>query len=363
MLIAIGLGLATLILVELVLRVERVLVWIAIAAFFTAALAPAVDWVQRRMPRCKRSLATLLVFVLIVLVFGGLLAVFAVPLAREGTELANQLPAMVADARAGRGPVGGLLNRTHALDYLQQNQDRIKQFAMGLGTPALNFLQGLATGVVAALTIFVLAFLGVLQAPKLVEGTLALLPAAGAGRWRAVGRECVRTVTGYVTGNLIISVVCGLLTYLVLKIFGVPFAGLIALFVGIADLIPLVGATLGAIVAAVAAVIHSVPAVIAVVVFFVVYQQVENHLLQPVVFARTVKLNPLTVIVAILLATELAGILGALLAIPIAGIIQVVLKDIWRHHRRPATVASAPDPPVTQPSTSDFSVEGEGFST
>ena len=120
-----------------------------------------------------------------------------------------------------------------------------------------------------------------------------------------------------------------------------PFAGLIALFVALADLIPLVGATLGAVVA-VRRFVHSVPAGIAVVVFFVLYQQLENHLLQPLIFARTVKLNPLAVLVAILLAVELAGILGALLAIPVAGIIQVVLRDVWDHRRG----APKPEPTV-----------------
>ena len=105
------------------------------------------------------------------------------------------------------------------------------------------------------------------------------------------------------------------------------------MFVAISDLIPLVGATIGAIVAGVAAFVHSVPAGIAVVVFFLVYQQLENHLLQPVIYARTVKLNPLTVIIAILVAVELAGVLGALLAIPIASMIQVILRDVWDHRR------------------------------
>ena len=335
MLIAIALGLATLVAVELVLRVERVLVWMVIAVFFTTALYPAVDWVQGRARWVRRSLATLVVFVLVLVVLGGLLAVFAVPLARQGAALASQLPDMIAQARSGRGPVGDLLARTHALDLARQNQSRIQQFATGLGAPALNFLRGLATGIVAAITIFVLSYLAVLEGPKVVEGALGLFSPARARRLRRVGRECASTVTGYITGNLIISVICGLLTYGVLKVFGVPFAGLIALFVGIADLIPLVGATLGAVVAGIAAFVHSVPAGIAVVVFFVLYQQVENHLLQPVVFARTVKLNPLTVLVAILLASELAGILGALLAIPVAGIIQVILRDIWANRRGP----------------------------
>ena len=351
MLIAIALGLATVVLVEIVLRVERVLVWMVVALFFTTALYPAVDWVQRKVTWCRRSLATLLVFVLVLVVLGGLLAAFAVPLARQGTQLADQLPAMIADARAGRGPVGGLLVRTHAVEFIQQNEAKIRQFATGLGAPALNFVRGLATGVVAAVTIFVLSYLAVLEGPKVVDGTLGLFSPARAGRLRRVGRECAKTVTGYITGNLIISVVCGVLTYAVLKIAGVPFAGLIALFVAIADLIPLVGATLGAVVAAIAGFVYSVPAGIAVVVFFVLYQQLENHLLQPLVFARTVKLNPLTVLVAILLATELAGILGALLAIPVAGIVQVILRDLWRRRRRPVTPALEPAEHETGPST------------
>jgi predicted PurR-regulated permease PerM len=329
----IGLVLATVVVVLFVMRVERVLVWMLIAVFFTVALYPAVNWVQRHVTRGRRSPATLIVFLVVLLVFGGLLAVFAVPLAEQGTQLATRLPSIIADARNGQGPVGTVLRRTNALQLVQNNEERIRDFATGLGTPALNLLRGAATGVVATVTIFVLSYLAVLQGPKVVDGTLALFPPQRAERMRRVGRDCARTITGYISGNLLISVICGVLTYAVLKISGVQFAGLIALFVAIADLIPLVGATLGAVVATVAAFIHSLPAAIAVIVFFVVYQQLENHLLQPVIFSRTVKLNPLAVLVAILLATELAGILGALLAIPVAGIVQVVLRDVWDHHR------------------------------
>ncbi|MDX6420320.1 MAG: hypothetical protein QOG28_4940, partial [Trebonia sp.] len=211
-----------------------------------------------------------------------------------------------------------------------------------------------ATGVAATITIFVLSFLMVVEGPKLVSGTLSLFPDDRAQHIRAVGTDCAKTITGYISGNLLISVICGLLTYAVLKIIGIPFSGLIALFVAISDLIPLVGATLGAVVAGLAAFIYSVPAGIIVVVFFVVYQQLENHLLQPLIFSRTVKLDPLTVLIAILVAVELAGLLGALLAIPIAGMIQIILRDLWAHHRgrfnpkravgeSPAHVSQAPN--------------------
>jgi predicted PurR-regulated permease PerM len=329
----IGLILATVVAVLFVMRVEQVLVWMLIALFFTVAIYPVVNFVQRRMTWCRRSLATLVVFLVVVLVLGGLLTAFALPLATQGTDLARQLPTIIGDARAGRGPVGDLLERTNALQFVQNNEARIREFATGLGTPALNLLRGIGTGIVATVTIFVLSYLAVLEGPKVVDGTLALFPAQRAERIRRVTRDSAKTVTGYISGNLLISAICGILTYAVLKFSGVQFAALIALFVAIADLIPLVGATLGAVVASIAAFLHSVPAGIAVVIFFIIYQQLENHLLQPVIFARTVKLNPLAVLIAILLATELAGILGALLAIPVAGIIQVVLRDVWDHRR------------------------------
>jgi predicted PurR-regulated permease PerM len=316
----------------LVLRdVQRVAVWIIVAAFFAVALYPVVGWVERRLTGGRRSLATLLVFVLVLVILGALITAFAVPLTREGTAFAGQLPQMVNDARAGRGPVGGLLERTNALTYIQNNQDKIKALASGLTTPAAGVLQGVATGIAGVVTIFVLAYLMVLEGPKVVDGVLNLMQPANRPRVRAVSADCAKSITGYLSGNLLISVICGVLTYITLLATGVPFAGLIALFVAVADLIPLVGATLGAIVAVIAAAIHSVPALIVVAIFFVVYQQLENHLLQPVILSRTVKLNPLTVLISILVAVELAGILGAFLAIPIAGMIQVIARDLWDH--------------------------------
>jgi predicted PurR-regulated permease PerM len=360
---AIGLLLATALLLYIVLQTLQVITWIIVAAFFAIALYPVVGWVERRLLGGKRrSLATLLVFVVIVLLLAGIGTVFAVPLAQEGTKFAGQLPTLIDDARAGRGPVGNLLERTNALTYVQDNQDRIKAFATGLTTPAAGVLSGVATSAAGAASIFVLAFLMVLEGPKVVDGFVNLFHPPTALRLRHVGADCAKSVTGYISGNLLISAICGVLTYAVLKISGVPFAGLIALFVAIADLIPLVGATIGAVVAVVAGLVHSVPAGIAVLVFFLVYQQLENHLLQPLIFSRTVKLNPLTVIVAILLSVELAGILGALLAIPVASIAQVVVRDVWDHRRgRPkaeVTVGEDRTPVETAPREVQLPREG-----
>ena len=329
----IGLVLSTGLLLLVVVETRRVLIWMVIAAFFAVALYPLVGWVERKVSWCRRSMATLAVFLVVLLSLSALIAAFAVPLAQEGTRFAAQLPDLIDQARSGRGPVGGLLQRTNALQYVQQNESRIRSFVSGLTTPAAGLLRGVATGIAGTITVFVLAYLMVLEGPKVVDGALGLLQPRNRERARRVGADCAGSVTGYLSGNLLISIICGVLTYAVLKAFGIPFAGLISLFVAITDLIPLVGATIGAVVAAVAGFIHSVPAGIAVIVFFLLYQQLENHLLQPLIFARTVKLNPLTVLMSILIAAELAGILGALLAIPVAGMIQVVSRDVWDHRR------------------------------
>jgi len=332
--VTIGLVLATAASLLLLYEVRTTLVWLVVAVFFTIALHPLASWVQGHLPRKSRVLATLLVFLVVVIIIAGLLTLFAVPLAREGASFAAQFPQMVEDAKTGQGPIGRLVARTNALHYIQDNQDKIRTFATGLTTPAAGVLRGVATGAAGVVTIFVLSILMVLEAPKIVASTLNVIADDQAReRVRSVSADCAKSITGYISGNLLISVICGVLTYAALKIMGVPFAGLIALFVALADLIPLVGATLGAIVVVIAAALHSVPALIVMVIFFLAYQQLENHVLQPLILARTVKLNPLAVLVSILVGVELAGILGALLAIPVAGIIQVILRDIWDHRR------------------------------
>jgi len=177
-----------------------------------------------------------------------------------------------------------------------------------------------------------------LDGPRLVDRFYNFLPETARPRWQRVGNEIYRTVGGYVTGNLLISLIAGTLTTVVLLIMGVPYAVALGLIVAVLDLIPLAGATIAAILIGIVAFLHSVPAGIVVVVFFILYQQLENHLLQPVIYGRTVQLSPLAVLISILVGAELAGIIGALAAIPVAGSIQVVVNDWLEHrHEHPST--------------------------
>ncbi|MEU7774482.1 AI-2E family transporter [Micromonospora taraxaci] len=333
-LIVIGLVLASAFALALVYATRRVLAWAVVAAFFAVALKPLVDRLQHRLVR-RRSVATLLVFLVAFVLLAILAALILVPLFDEVGRFADRAPGLLHEARAGQGPLGRLLERTGARRYVDEHSDQLRDLGTRLRQPAVGVLRGVVETVAGLVTVIVLAYLMVLEAPRITRGVLAAGGDGQGERLRRVGREVSRTVTGYLTGNLLISVICGLLTYLVLALTGVPFAAVIALLVAVADLIPLVGATLGAVIAAGAGFLHSPTAGVVVLVFFVVYQQVENHLLQPFILSRAVRLNPLTVLVSVLLAAELAGLLGALLAIPAAGIVQTLLREYGPRRLRP----------------------------
>ncbi|MEU4337736.1 AI-2E family transporter [Micromonospora lupini] len=346
-LVVIGLVLATALVLAFVYATRRVLVWAVVAAFFAVALKPSVDWLQRRFAR-RRAVATLLVFLAAFVVVAVLATVILVPLLDELGRFAERGPELLRDARAGHGPLGQLVERTGVRRYVGEHSDQLRDFGSRLRQPAVGVLRGVVETVAGLVTVVVLAYLMVLESPRITRGVLA---AAGDGqgeRLRRVGREVSRTVTGYLTGNLLISVICGALTFVVLALTGVPFAGVIALLVAVADLVPLVGATIGAVIAAGAGFLHSPTAGVVVLVFFVIYQQVENHLLQPLILARAVRLNPLTVLLSVLLAAELAGLLGALLAIPAAGIVQTLLREYGPRRLNPPPPAGpgGPRPPA-----------------
>ena len=172
-----------------------------------------------------------------------------------------------------------------------------------------------------------------LEGPAWVERFYSLLPEEKQPRWRKVGRDIYRTIGGYVTGNLAISLIAGIVSTAVLLGLGVPFAIALGLLVAILDLIPLAGATIAAILVSTVAFLDSTTSGVIVLIFFVVYQQLENHVLQPVVYGRTVQLSPLVVLIAVLIGAELAGVIGALAAIPVAGSFQVIFVD-WLQYRR-----------------------------
>lgn len=316
--------------VYLLFHLSRIVTLLIVTLFFTVVLTPAVDYLQRRAGM-RRGVATAIVFVLGLAILAGLTYVFVRPLVSEGQKFADELPHYLSDARKGRGTAGDLVKRFKLENYVKRNSKPLQDSIGNFGSKGFTVVRGIFSGLVAGITVMVLTVLMLLQGPKLGQGALNLLPARHRERVRHVASDAAKAVSGYMAGNLLISLIAGAATYAFLLVTRVPYAEVLALWVAFADLIPLVGATLGALPTVGIAFIHSTPVGIATIVFFVAYQQFENHVLQVTVMARTVNVNPLGILVSVLVGVELFGLLGALLAIPAAGVLQVVIRDLYSH--------------------------------
>jgi len=327
-----GIVLAVVLLLQVLWLARHVLVWVFVAIFLALALNPAVDWLQRHGVR-RRLLATTIAFLGALAVIVAIGATFIPTLVNEVNDFIDALPGYVEDVTEGRGRLGFLETEYQIVEKVQSAIDKGgASRLLGFSGTALAVTKGIVTIVIATITIAFLTFFMLLEGPAWMGRFFSLLPERSQPRWRAVGRDVYRTVGGYVAGNLLISLIAGVASTIVLLVMGVPYAIALGLLVALLDLIPLAGAAIATILLSMIAFLHSVPAGIVVLVFFLVYQQIENHFLFPVVYSRTVQLSPLAVLIAVLIGAELAGILGALAAIPVAGTIQVVLLD-WLRHR------------------------------
>jgi len=325
-----GIVLAVVLLLQVLWLARHVLVWVFVAIFLALALNPAVDWLQRHGVR-RRLLATTVAFLGALAVIVAIGATFIPTLVNEVNDFIDALPGYVEDITEGRGRLGFLETEYQIVEKVQSAIDKGgASRLLGFSGTALAVTKGIVTIVIATITIAFLTFFMLLEGPAWMGRFFSLLPERSQPRWRAVGRDIYRTVGGYVAGNLLISLIAGVASTIVLLVMGVPYAIALGLLVALLDLIPLAGAAIATILLSMIAFLHSVPAGIVVLVFFLVYQQIENHFLFPVVYSRTVQLSPLAVLIAVLIGAELAGILGALAAIPVAGTIQVVLLDWLR---------------------------------
>jgi len=320
--------------VQILDAVSRVLTWIAVSIFLAVALEPVVRVTERWM---SRTWAVLTVFGGLLALVALFLAVLIIPIATQVDDLRDAAPGYLQ--RLERNHTIRDLNQRYKL--VQKAQDAAKQAPARVFGAAGRFVNG----VVATLTVLFLTLFLMFELPAISRGLLSLLTDDDAARVRLVAADVNRSIGGYVLGNLAISVIAGATVGISLWILGVPYAAALAVFMGVCDLVPLVGATVGALAAiGVAFAAQGVTAGIVMIVVNVVYQQFENHILQPIVYRKTVQLSAFLVLVAVLVGGELMGVLGALVAIPIAGSIQLVVREIRAGVADPAAPQPEPEP-------------------
>lgn len=330
-----------LVLLYLLVQIRSMLLLLAIAVFFAVALGPAVDFFARR--RLPRAAAILIVYVLIVAVFAGVVALIVPPVVTGATDLSRDIPGYISDLRDNKA----IRDFDNKYDVTPKLQEEAAKLPDKLGDAA-GILQSIATGVVNAafklLTILTMTFFLLLDGRRIANFLITRFGRHREERLRDIAERIYKSTAGYVAGALTITSINGILTFIVLTILGVPFAVPLAVLMSFFGLIPLVGATIGGVLILIVTLFTDFPsATIIYGIFLIFYQQLENNVLQPFIFKRTVNVPPLAVIVAILAGSSMLGVVGALVAIPIAAALQIVIKEFWGDRTATSGTVIMPD--------------------
>ena len=323
----------------LLYQIRNVVGLILIAVFLALAVAPAVNWLDDR--RVPRWLAILLVYLSMGATIFGIGLLIVPPMVEGVQELSDDLPAYVEDLRDNE-TFRDYDDRYDITDNLTEQAEELPTHLGDAAGTLADVTVGVFSRFVQLFSILVITFFLLMDGRRMLEFFYRQLPPEREQRVRAVADDISSAVAGYVFGAFVIATLSGLMTYITLTIIDVPFAVPLAVLLGFFGLIPLVGATIGGILVGIVVAFVSFPGgLIAWVVVLVVYQQIENNLIQPLVYGRTVQVHPLVVLMAVLIGASLLGILGALVAIPASAAVQSVVRDWWRF-RHGATAQAPP---------------------
>ncbi len=320
-------------LVLAVVAVRSVLVLLLVAGFLAIGLDPAVQWLGRR--GLRRTYAVGVVLLGALLVFVGFGFALVPPVVDQAQQFLDAVPRYVRDLQSNR-QVARLDERYH---FLEQAQNAVNDPAR-LGGQLFGGVLGVGKVVVSAffsgLTVLILTLYFLANLPGIKAGGYRLVPRSRRPRVERLGEEILGRVGGYVGGALSIAATAGATTFVLLLALGVPYPLALALLVAVTDLVPLVGATIGAVVITLVAFTAGVQAGVVTGVYYVAYQQFENYVLYPRIMKRSVDVSPAATVVAVLIGGSLLGVLGALLAIPIAFAVQLIVRELVLPHQESA---------------------------
>jgi predicted PurR-regulated permease PerM len=323
--------------------------WLLIATFLAVALSPPVNYLSRRM---KRGFAIAITYCGLLLVPILLIALIVPPLITEANDFADNVPRYADDVTEYVQENDRLREINQDYDITSKLEEEAGKLPSRLGGAA-GTLRDIGFGIVnslfAGLTILVMSAFLLGSGRQWTDTFINSRPREQRDRLRRARDNMASAVGGYVAGALTIAVIAGVATYIVLLILGVPFRGPLAVIAGLFSLIPLVGATIAAVLIGVVTLFENFPtATIIWVIWAIVYQQLENHLIQPQIQKRTVNVHPFITIVAVLFGGTLLGVMGAIVAIPIAASIQILLRE-YVDLRTLSIKTPEPPPPPAEP--------------
>jgi predicted PurR-regulated permease PerM len=327
---------ATVGLILAVRRAEHALLLVFTAFFLALALNGPVYWLSQRLPgkrRGSRSLATTISFLVVVLLIGGFLASIVPPLVRQTESFATAAPNLVRDFR-GQDSVTGRIIRKYHLEkqvntFSSQLSDRLKH----LGGAAFSTVTKIGSSIFSLLAILALTFMMLVEGPRWLLFAKDVVPDEHHGMANRIAKDMYKVITGYVNGQVTLAAIASALILPAMLLLHISYPIALVVVVFTCGLIPMVGHTIGAVIVTTVALFHSTSAAIIILGYYILYQQLENYLIQPRIQANSTNMSPLLVFMSVVIGVSFGGIFGGLFAIPIAGCLRIAVLEYLRSNK------------------------------
>jgi predicted PurR-regulated permease PerM len=316
-------------------QAQHALILIFTAFFLSLALNAPVQWIARHLPgklRGKRSAATAMSFLLVIVLIGLFIASIVPPLVHQTQTFIDATPSLIEDARHGNGAIGHVIRQYHLESQVDNFSSQLGDRLKGIGGAAITSVGKIGSSVFAVLTILVLTFMMIIEGPRALDFFRELIPARKRKNADRLGLEMYGVIKGYINGQVTLAALAALLISPVLFLFHIPYALALVVVVFICGLIPMVGHTIGAVIVTLVALSKSPGVALIVLGYYILYQQMENYLIQPRIQANSTNMSPLLVFMSVVIGVSFGGLFGGLFAIPIAGCIRIVILDYLKNH-------------------------------
>jgi predicted PurR-regulated permease PerM len=325
----------TIILLGALHKASHALLLIFVAFFLTLALNGPVYWLSKQLPgkrRGSRSLATSLSFLLIIVLLGAFLASIVPPLVHQTENLVKAAPQLVQNLRNQNSGVGKLIRRYHLEKQVNNFSGQLGERLKNVGGEAFSTVQRVGSSFFSLLTILVLTFMMLVEGPRWLNFLHDVVPDKHHDLADRLMHDMYRVIKGFVNGQVTLAALASLLIMPAVLILHIGYPAALMVVIFICGLIPLVGHTIGAIIVTLVALFHSTSAALIILAYYILYQQIENYLIQPRIQANSTNMSPLLVFMSVVVGVSFGGLFGGLIAIPAAGCLRIVLLEFLRSH-------------------------------
>jgi predicted PurR-regulated permease PerM len=307
---------------------------IGVAVFLSLALNAPVHWLAGKIPgkkRGSRSLATAISVIFIVLLLTGFLMAIVPPLVRQTTSFAQNVPQLISDTKNGTGPIGHFVATYHLQSHVQDLSNQLSNRLGNISSSALGTLSRISRSVFSVLTVIVLTVMMLIEGPKWRKVFWKMIATKRKTHVMALTHEMNKVIQGYVNGQVLLAAIAAVILLPMLFIMNVSYPIALMVIVFICGLIPLVGHTIGAIIVTTIALFTSATSAVVILGYYILYQQIENYAVQPRIQANSTNMSPLLVFLSVIIGINFGGLLGGLVAIPVAGCLRILALDYLEH--------------------------------